>query len=150
MADLICTIEGCGGKYLARGFCNKHYRRWRRNGDPLKANRFYGEATRFLQEVALPYASDECLLWPFSKRPYSLVNIGNYERVAAHRLICEAVHGKPPSDKHGALHTCNNARCVNSRHLYWGTQKDNVADAIKAGTFIPPGVRAKLCRFSGP
>lgn len=30
-----CKIEGCKRKYLASGFCNMHYRRWRRHGDPL-------------------------------------------------------------------------------------------------------------------
>lgn len=30
-----CTIEGCTGKYLARGWCNKHYHMWTKWGDPL-------------------------------------------------------------------------------------------------------------------
>lgn len=32
----ICSIEECGGKVLARGWCGKHYERWRRYGDPAK------------------------------------------------------------------------------------------------------------------
>jgi hypothetical protein len=27
---------GCGGKHQAKGYCFKHYRRWRTTGDPLK------------------------------------------------------------------------------------------------------------------
>lgn len=30
-----CSIEGCSGAVRARGWCAKHYRRWRINGDPL-------------------------------------------------------------------------------------------------------------------
>jgi len=30
-----CSIPECEGKVLARGWCNKHYRRWYRHGDPL-------------------------------------------------------------------------------------------------------------------
>lgn len=29
-----CSIAGCGAKVLGRGWCSKHYDRWRRNGDP--------------------------------------------------------------------------------------------------------------------
>ena len=29
-----CSIEGCGRKYDARGFCKVHYGNWRRHNDP--------------------------------------------------------------------------------------------------------------------
>lgn len=35
MPDGTCSAEGCSGKTLARGWCNKHYIRWRSYGDPL-------------------------------------------------------------------------------------------------------------------
>jgi hypothetical protein len=31
----VCSIERCGQKAIARGWCNKHWARWRNNGDPL-------------------------------------------------------------------------------------------------------------------
>lgn len=34
------------------------------------------------------------------------------------------------------LHKCNNPRCLNFRHLYIGTQKENVRDAFKAGNRV--------------
>ena len=30
----ICTIEDCGTEIYAKGWCNKHYQRFRRNGHP--------------------------------------------------------------------------------------------------------------------
>lgn len=31
----LCSIDGCGRAHLARGWCQIHYERWSRNGDPL-------------------------------------------------------------------------------------------------------------------
>ena len=31
-------------------------------------------------------------------------------------------------------HACNNAKCSNPHHLYWGTDGENTADAIKIGS----------------
>lgn len=35
MAQRTCTIDNCGNDHLARGYCAKHYARWRKHGDPL-------------------------------------------------------------------------------------------------------------------
>lgn len=32
----LCTIEGCGKPYSCKGYCNKHYLRFRKYGDPLQ------------------------------------------------------------------------------------------------------------------
>ncbi len=34
MADATCKIDGCDGKIFGRGWCNKHWYRWRSYGDP--------------------------------------------------------------------------------------------------------------------
>jgi hypothetical protein len=34
MAERTCSIEDCGVAVYARGWCNRHYQRWRRHGDP--------------------------------------------------------------------------------------------------------------------
>lgn len=35
----VCSIEGCGRGHLARGYCQQHYHRWKRYGDPLHVGR---------------------------------------------------------------------------------------------------------------
>ena len=31
----LCVVEGCNNRIRVRGFCAKHYERWRRHGDPF-------------------------------------------------------------------------------------------------------------------
>ena len=40
----ICSIAGCERTIFARGFCTRHYRAWRENGDALivKQQQFHG------------------------------------------------------------------------------------------------------------
>lgn len=40
----------------------------------------------------------------------------------------------PNNNKVILCHACNNDKCSNPLHLYWGTHKENTADAIKHGT----------------
>lgn len=35
MPKRICGIDGCGKPHRARGWCTKHWKRWRVHGDPL-------------------------------------------------------------------------------------------------------------------
>ena len=34
MTPRVCSIDGCDNVHAARGWCHKHYMRWRRWGDP--------------------------------------------------------------------------------------------------------------------
>lgn len=40
---MTCSVSDCPRKPRARGYCEKHYRRWRKYGDPLKTFRARGE-----------------------------------------------------------------------------------------------------------
>ena len=48
----ICKEKDCKNKHLARGWCNKHYRRWRTHGDPLFTKReMHGYTNHHLYRV---------------------------------------------------------------------------------------------------
>jgi len=41
----------------------------------------------------------------------------------------------PSGSKILLCHACNNAKCSNVNHLYWGTPKENLDDKIATGTY---------------
>ncbi len=54
----------------------------------------------------------------------------NHRGVLAEYLKTD-IYGKPAD----LCHACNNEKCSNPRHLYWGTRRENVLDAIQNGTY---------------
>ena len=50
----------------------------------------------------------------------------------AHRLAL-ILDGRPRPEGAVALHSCNNPGCVNPAHLKWGTQKENMRQALDSG-----------------
>ena len=129
-----CAIDGCGGRVKARGWCRKHYERWRHHGDPLAGRTPEGDCPRFLEENK-DYAGDGCLLWPYGKNGAGYGYIwkdGGHRR--AHVLMLEMTAGPRPTPEHQAAHTCGNRACVNPQHLRWATHSENQGDRLLHGT----------------
>ena len=132
----ICSIDGCGKPHQARGWCSAHHARWRRHGSPegrgTRTPR--GEPLSFLLSAIESAKPDACILWPYTR-----VGLG-YGRVRhngsmqlAHRLVCEMVHGAPPSPTHHAAHRCGVHACISKHHLRWLTNSANEADKVLHG-----------------
>lgn len=131
-----CSVTGCDKFSRQRGWCNKHYNRWRRHRDPLAGGTSNGAPMQWLHDH-LNHTGDECLVWPFARsrngRGWIRVTQGNG---MPHQVMCKLRHGEPPTPEHEAAHSCGNGHlgCVNPIHLRWATKAENEADKLIHGT----------------
>jgi hypothetical protein len=117
--------QRCGDRHPTDDMCSKHRRRERLYGDPLI------RSTRSLLAAGVTAATDGCVMLPASYgRPTIRMNgVG----MTASRAVWLLAHGDP-GDQY-VLHSCHQGQegCINIRHLYLGTQQQNVADTVRAG-----------------
>jgi hypothetical protein len=134
-----CKIVGCFGTMVAKGFCDRHYRRQRLYGDPFAGQTGYDEIPNFFARILASSPTDECILWPFALSPngYGATSPERYGTKYAHIYVCEKVHGPKPTPGSLACHApviCNQKACVNPAHLRWATRRENALDTVLDGT----------------
>lgn len=124
----ICSVDGCGGLYRARGYCGKHYERWRAHGDISVRNTRYGPVD-YTKRIFSRFKKSEtgCWEWQYSKSHdgYGLFGMNGLQRYA-HRVVYELLVGKIP-DGLTLDHLCRNRCCVNPAHLEPVTLLENMS-----------------------
>ena len=134
-----CRAPDCERSAYCKGYCEPHYRRFTKYGDPLKGKTPIGAPITFLTNVA---ETDDCIDWPFGVTDAGYGQIRyNGTTTNAHRVSLIIHSGEPQSDDMHAAHApeiCHNRLCVNPRHLRWATPQENMRDRAIDGTQARP------------
>lgn len=138
MTQRTCSINDCEQAAICRGWCTKHYQRWRKNGEPIATRRIVGDdIARFWSHVD---KTENCWLWTGSHGLYGVFRIGGRDghNIGAHRYAYELLVGPIPGGMQ-LDHLCRVKLCVNPDHLEVVTPRENT---LRGGT-IPAANAAK-------
>lgn len=140
---MTCSIDGCGYPALCRGWCNAHYLRWQKYGDPLLGGKPRPRRPATIREMFEFYMPGEPpvegIVWRWTGQTngkgYGRMSFKR-KRFVASRISYELFVGPIPR---GLIvrHKNDNPIDVNPHNLELGTFADNTADMIERDRMAP-------------
>lgn len=128
MTTPTCQRDGCFNlcRTVRNQFCSVRCGNLARPRRPL-SERFWEKVER----------AEGCWLWmgAHGLHGHGQIYIGSVTNLTSAHRISWLLHHGPIPDGLSVLHRCDNPPCVNPEHLFLGTQKDNMQDAIEKGRF---------------
>lgn len=127
-------MDDCERRVYGHKFCQLHYQRWKKTGDPLGmlGKKGMTAAERFWSRVDTSDGPDAC--WPWTgfrnDQGYGLVCSNGKPDRRAHRIAYELANGPIP-EGHDVLHQCDNPPCCNPKCLHTGTHDENMAEMVQ-------------------
>lgn len=141
---MTCAVDGCEARVVCRGWCDKHYTRWKRHGDPLTMIHGLPWRQRLADKFKRAGASD---CWPWRDKPnhdgYGSFHLDDAKRSSrlAHVVVYESLVGPVPTGLE-LDHLCRNRLCVNPGHLEPVTHAENMRRGAHA--------RKTRCKYGHP
>jgi hypothetical protein len=136
----LCSGEGCFDEVRARGWCNKHYLRWRNNGGPTVSRPMGPQPIPLIERRTI---DPETGCWEFtgSRDGSGYGNVRYRGRVTkAHRLAAHLWLDFDLASHECILHSCDNPPCFNPAHLRVGSKADNARDMVDRDRQFVPGI----------
>lgn len=148
LIDRTCSLHECSSPSHCRGWCRKHYERWRKHGDPLRPP-FGAELERFEAkciEGPVPQHRPDlgpCRLWIGALTWNGYGRINATEHNYAHRWAYVTFIGPIPAGLQ-VDHLCRVRNCTRETHLELVTNQENAergtaGDRQRARTHCPHG-----------
>jgi len=136
-----CSIDGCVGPSRTRGWCGRHYWRWRKHGDPLKVQRIHGDDIARLMSY-VRFDPSGCWLWTGTQngKGYGKM-VWRGRKCGAHR-VSYALLKSPLTEGLELDHLCRVRACVNPAHLEQVTSRVNSLRAYAAARALDVAPRA--------
>ena len=131
-------MPDCDARHVARGYCDNHYRKWKRWGTPTPTlTGADGRGMHPTEERFWKYVDkgDDCWLWTGTLYRNGYGNLWDPaagRKVLVHRYSYE-LHNGPIPDGLMVCHSCDVRHCVNPEHLWVGTASDNLGDMAVKG-----------------
>lgn len=129
-----CSVEDCERKAITKSFCDMHYRRFRKNGDPLNPGSkivYRGKTEKEKFDLQYEIKENGCWIWIGATRENAKgILYGRLGNEGAHRVSFR-LHNGPIPDGLYACHKCDIPLCVNPNHLFLGTHEDNMKDMVE-------------------
>lgn len=143
----VCSFPECGAtKHHAKGLCFTHYYRQYRHGDLNLRRPANFTGYDLIVNMLAEGDRSQCWTWPHgnAKGRGLAVDRRTGKRRYVPRIAWELDNGATIPAGMFACHACDDPRCYNPDHIFIGTQKDNMQDALAKGRMVPPPVTAKL------
>jgi len=160
MSDRTCTIANCDRPYRCTGYCDMHYRRWRKHGDanylnPYQVLRMGDIEARFLSKVSV--LPNGCWQWMADARSawkhgHGVFTLAGTDNVQAHRWAFEHWVGPIPAGLHldhfkYPQDGCIGPPCVNPEHVRPVTPREN---ALRSDSPVARNAAKTHCKRGHP